>query len=416
MIPSSNLYELRRSALGALDAVKRKEFWASLALKHTKGLGGRSYKKLLTSFGSAFEALQHIKRWNQIGIQEDKIIICKSEAWRNPAKKEWEAVRGCYGTILLWTDPRYPSLLKEISDPPIFLYCLGDLSLLSNPCIAIVGTRKCSVEGVRATKVLAEDLSCAGITVVSGMALGIDRQAHLAAINFTGRTIGVLGSGVDINYPRQNKDVRERIIDKGLLISEYAPGTHPEPNFFPTRNRIISGLSLGIVVVEAAVRSGSLITARLALEQNRCVYAIPGAINSPFAEGCQDLIREGARPIFSAADIIEDLAAPLKGSITYYNKQELSQKQRKNQVDTTTNCDKQYSDTTRVSAMNKEKSKNEFDELELLVLSSLASEAKNIEILCQELQIPIEEMNVILILLEVRGVIQRLPTTQYTLI
>lgn len=403
------------SALGALDAVSRKEFWASLALKYTKGLGGRTYKKLLTSFGSAFEALQQVKEWKQLGIPRDKSLGILSDSWRAGAKKEWEAVRGCYGTILLWTDPRYPNLLKEISDPPLFLYCLGDISLLENPCIAIVGTRKCSIEGIRVTRAFAKGLATAGITVVSGMALGIDREAHLSSIDFPGKTIGVLGSGINISYPRQNNDVRELLVNKGLLISEYAPGTHPEPGFFPTRNRIISGLSLGVLIIEAALRSGSLITARLALEQNRSVYAIPGAIGSPFAEGCQDLIREGARPIFSVDDILHDLSESLKGFINQYNNQDIIYKEEKEGLEEQDIILSLPAFNDKTTLINKQSQYKTFGKIERQIIDIITLESKDIDQLCQLLQLPAEEISPILIMLEIEGIIKRLPNTQYVL-
>lgn len=405
------------SALGALDAIGRKEFWASLALKYTKGLGGRTYKKLLTSFGSAFEAVQNVKKWKEIGIPSDKSLAILSESWRTAAKKEWEAVRGCYGTILLWTDPHYPSILKEIPDPPLFLYCLGDMSLLTNHCIAIVGTRKCSIEGICVTRVFAKGLATAGITVVSGMALGIDREAHLSSINLPGKTIGVLGSGININYPRQNNDVRELIINKGLLISEYAPCTHPEPGFFPIRNRIISGLSLGVLIIEAALRSGSLITARLALDQNRSVYAIPGGIDSPFAVGCQDLIREGARPIFSIDDILQDLSESLKGSINQYKEQKITQEKEKDPVmEKDTIVTVSVPNTKTVFVSNKKSQYKKFGKIESQLIEIISLEPKDIDQLCHILQLPAEKISPILIILEIDGIIKRLPNAQYMIV
>lgn len=300
------------TALGALDAASRAEFWAALALSHTDGLGARSRKRLLDAFGSAFEAVRRANGWREAGLREDLIREFRSEKWREPARKEWDATRKLTGTVLLWTDSRYPALLKELPDAPIRLYCQGDMSLLGNPCVSIVGTRTCSREGIRAAQAIASGLAASGITVVSGLAIGIDKQAHLAALDLPGGTIAVLGAGSDVCYPKENDGLRRSIIQRGLLISEYAPGTLPDPRHFPIRNRIISGLSLGVVVVEAALRSGSLITARLALEQNRAVYAVPGGIGSKYAEGCQKLIRDGAQPIFSFSDILSDLSAQLK--------------------------------------------------------------------------------------------------------
>ena len=238
----------------------------------------------------------------------------RSEKWREPARKEWDATRKLAGTVLLWTDSRYPALLKDLPDAPIRLYCQGDMSLLGNPCVSIVGTRTCSREGIRAAQAIASGLAASGITVVSGLAIGIDKQAHLAALDLPGGTIAVLGAGPDVCYPKENDGLRRSIIQRGLLISEYAPGTLPDPRHFPIRNRIISGLSLGVVVVEAALRSGSLITARLALEQNRAVYAVPGGIGSKYAEGCRSssvMARNRSSPF---SDILSDLSPNSKRS------------------------------------------------------------------------------------------------------
>lgn len=407
------------SALGALDAESRKEFWASLALKHTKGLGGRTCKKLLSFFGSAFNAVQNVTMWRDAGVRGDTLRALTSDLWRTPAKKEWEAVRGCSGKILLWTDPYYPQLLKELPDPPVFLYCLGDLSLLSNPCVAIVGTRKCSINGIQTTRTLAKDLSTAGITVVSGMALGIDREAHLASIDYSGSTIAVLGSGIDINYPRQNSDVRKQLVNKGLLLSEYAPGVHPEPGFFPIRNRIISGLSLGVLVVEAALHSGSLITAHLALEQNRSVYAIPGALGSPFAEGCQDLIQQGAQPVSSIIDILEDLAEPLKRFVMKDNKEAVLHDLESSDTVIIRSTLEGKTSNVEPSSMPTDKKNmlNTFvDELHSHIVDSLVSGPKDVESLCQNLQASVDELSSALIILEVQGIVRRLPNTQYILV
>ena len=242
------------TALGALDAASRAEFWAALALSHTDGLGARSRKRLLDAFGSAFEAVRRANGWREAGLREDLIREFRSEKWREPARKEWDATRKLTGTVLLWTDSRYPALLKELPDAPIRLYCQGDMSLLGNPCVSIVGTRTCSREGIRAAQAIASGLAASGITVVSGLAIGIDKQAHLAALDLPGGTIAVLGAGSDVCYPKENDGLRRSIIQRGLLISEYAPGTLPDPRHFPIRNRIISGLSLGVVVVEAPQR------------------------------------------------------------------------------------------------------------------------------------------------------------------
>ncbi len=403
---------LHTSALGRLDSIGRNEFWASLALKYTKGLGLRSCKKLFTYFGSAYTAVQNIGAWRDAQISKDKVLEFRLEKWRPLAKEEWDSVRGCYGSILLWNDKHYPSILKEISDPPIFLYCLGDTSLLLNTSIAVVGTRKCSIDGMQKSREMARGLSNAGITVVSGLAVGIDREAHISSVDLSGSTIAVLGSGINVDYPRQNLDIRKKIISKGLIISEYAPNTPPEPNFFPTRNRIISGISLGVLIVEAALQSGSLITARLALEQNRSVYAISGSINSPFSQGCQDIISQGACAVSNLNDILNDLFIPLKTSLK--KKTVPYEAQSKNSENIGENKKKKKS----LNSMDKEYSEDTIDSfikggLEELVLDALKTNSRDIEDLCQLLQVTPDSLASTLIMLEVRGIVKRLPNTQY---
>jgi len=204
-------------------------------------------------------------------------------------------------------DKDYPELLKYISNPPEILYYIGDISLASNPSISIVGARKASSYGKWAAYGFAKKLSEYGIGVVSGMAYGIDSFAHKGAVENQGRTIAVLGCGADICYPASNKKLRDEIIKEGLLLSEYESGVTPLPFRFPQRNRIISGLSLGTIVVEAGLHSGSLITAECAAEQGRNIYAVPGNINNVCSFGANKLIRDGAVPLTVFDDIIDDL-------------------------------------------------------------------------------------------------------------
>lgn len=321
------------TALSRLDEAARAEYWAALALRRTRGLGARSIRRLLGRFGSAFAAVHNVARWGEAGVPVSKGADLAGDAWRREARPEWEDSRDLDGFILLWTDPRYPAPLRELPDSPALLYARGDLSLLDNVCVAVVGSRACSPDNLRRTHTLARELSACGITVVSGLARGIDCAAHKAALPEQGRTMAVLGAGLDVIYPPENRDLYQAVGVKGLLLSEFPPGTRPEGPHFPIRNRIISGLSLGVVVVEAAQRSGSLITARLALEQNRAVYAVPppgwedpaeadndtpdgaqpGAPEAaPPLDGCARLLAEGARPARTAADILADLLPQLR--------------------------------------------------------------------------------------------------------
>jgi len=202
--------------------------------------------------------------------------------------------------------PDYPEMLRNIDDPPLYFFMKGHIAPEDSKAIAIVGTRRPTIYGKRVAEWLASELSLAGFTIVSGLARGIDSIAHRASLQVGGRTIAVLGCGIDVVYPRENSRLLSEIVEKGYVISEFPLGTGPEKKNFPKRNRLISGLSLGTVVVEAAEKSGSLITARFALEQGREVFAVPGNINSEMSKGTNNLIREGAKLVAKTEDILEE--------------------------------------------------------------------------------------------------------------
>lgn len=285
----------------------KQEFWSCLALRETPGIGMRRIAALLAHFGSAYDAVRCVDSWSDAGVSERAAASFKKETWRQKARLEWEAARNSPCGIVLWSDPEYPVWLRSIADPPPFLYFLGDISLLRNLAVAVVGMRSCSAEGLAATVHIARGLAEAGVTVVSGMAKGIDRAAHLAGLEGTGGSIGVLGAGIDVTYPPANKDLYGLMHEKGLLVSEYPPAFGVEGRNFPVRNRIISGISRAVVVVEAALRSGSLNTANHALEQNRELMAVPGPVSAASAKGCQELVRRGAKPVFCADDVLREL-------------------------------------------------------------------------------------------------------------
>lgn len=295
-----------------MDDRARREYWAGLALRHCRGLGARSCYRLLRHFGSAFAALEGRERWADAGVDKGKAAELSTGSWRVTARAEWDAVRDLDAVVVQWHEAAYPALLRTLPDAPVLLYCLGDLSLLANPAVAVIGSRKATPRGQALAGHMAGAFASWGITVVSGMAWGIDKAAHEAALSRTGSSIAVLGTGIDVPYPRANTRLYDRMAAKGLLVSEFAPGTPALRENFPVRNRIISGLSLGVVVVEAASRSGTLITSRLALEQGREVYAVPGAALSGQSLGCQELVRQGAKPVFAPEDVLEDLAGPLR--------------------------------------------------------------------------------------------------------
>lgn len=222
-------------------------------------------------------------------------------------EQDWRWEEENNHSILTWEDPNYPALLREIYDPPIVLYSIGDLSCLHPPAIAMVGTRNPSVTGSETARRFGFELARHKIAVVSGLALGIDAQAHLGCLEACGKTIAVMATGIDLIYPYRHRNLAEKICQNGLLLTEFPLGTKPIAGHFPRRNRIISGLSLATLVVEAAIKSGSLITARLALEQNRDVFAIPSSIYNPQARGCHYLLQQGAKLVTACDDIVNEL-------------------------------------------------------------------------------------------------------------
>ena len=291
--------------------------WLSLAF--TPGLGPATLKKLVERFGSARQILAASRKTLEecSFLRKDSLAcLCDQRTIAEAADRELRLAEKVGTTLLCWDDPLFPPLLKEINDPPPILHVLGSPQLLSAPGIAMVGARAASSYGLQVAERLATELARNGLVITSGFALGIDTAAHRGALAAGGKTIAVMGCGLDIVYPRQNKKLHEQIAAHGAIISETPLGTMPDGFRFPARNRIISGLSLGVVVVEAAHRSGTLITAHQALEQGRDVFAIPGRIDSPKSEGCHRLIQEGAKLVHSGADILEELSLAAPASQT----------------------------------------------------------------------------------------------------
>ena len=273
--------------------------------------GGASLRRLLEQFGSV-EAIYAAARSDLLpcfdGDQTPvEAILTGPDAAQFEAERIW--LDDPSNHLVVFTDPAYPPLLHEVPGPPSLLFVRGDAALLSAPQLAVVGSRNPSHGGCDNARAFSGQLTRAGLVVTSGLALGIDACAHEAALDAGGQTIAVAATGLDRVYPSANRELAHRIATQGALVSEFALGTPPRREHFPRRNRLISGLSLGVLVVEAALRSGSLITARLAAEQGREVFAIPGSIHSPLARGCHALIRQGAKLVETAQDIIEELGA-----------------------------------------------------------------------------------------------------------
>ncbi len=291
------------------------ESW--IALSMVPEIGPVTFRKLLSLYGepsSIFEAL--LPELAAIdGIGERRAQNIKNFSGWKAVEKQVKLLNHSKASVITFNNPEYPALLRQTEGAPAVLYVKGTITEEDKFAIAVVGSRKSTPYGKLVAEKLSSELSESGFTIVSGMARGIDTIAHVSSISSGGRTIAVLGSGIDKSYPPENKGVMERIADSGYVVSEFPCGTEPNKENFPRRNRLISGLSLGVIVVEATEESGALITARSALEQNREVFAVPGNITSPNSAGANELIRKGAKLVRKADDIIEELAPMLKGYV-----------------------------------------------------------------------------------------------------
>lgn len=284
----------------------------------TPGVGPRKATQLLERFGSA-ENVFHARRseLESLRLRPETIESILKREFHEKAIEELEKVRNLGGDVLILDDGSYPFLLREIADPPITLYVKGAWQeCFDMPCVAVIGSRKCSTYGKNASEMLARDLAEQGICIVSGLARGIDSAAHEGAIRGKGKTIAVLGTGIDEVYPKENKKLIDEIIaNGGAIVSQFPLGTPPLKDNFPYRNRIISGLSYAVLLTEATERSGSLITARLAMEQNREVLAVPGNITSRNSIGTNYLIKSGAKLVQQWQDVVSELPEEIKSAI-----------------------------------------------------------------------------------------------------
>lgn len=286
-----------------------------LVVTSTPGLGPSGLRLLLERFGgpSAILSASRAELERIPGLRAGVVHALFRPSAREEAKRELDRTRRQGIAILTWDQPAYPALLSNIPDPPLLLYAKGDLDCLGQPALGVVGARAATSYGRQIAETLAYQLARRGLVIVSGFALGIDTAAHRGALRAGGRTVAVLGNGLDMIYPEQNRNLFDKIAETGTLVSEYPLGTKPDGFRFPARNRIISGLALGVLVVEAARRSGSLITARQALDQGREVFAVPGRVDSWKSEGSHRLLQEGAKLVFRAEDILEELPPGLVG-------------------------------------------------------------------------------------------------------
>ncbi|HET9994185.1 MAG TPA: DNA-processing protein DprA [Candidatus Acidoferrum sp.] len=300
--------------------------WLALAL--TPGLASRLSARVLRRFASpdgVFRATLTDLEACHLPSPVAQAIV-KKEGFKR-GEKELSGIRKIAGCSLLnWTDPEYPQSLLQIYDPPVLLYVRGDPQVLNFPSLSIVGTRRPTLYGTQMAQRLGRDLAARGLVIVSGLARGIDAIGHQGAMDANGRGIGVLGTGIDVCYPKENKKLYENVLERGAIISEFPLRTHPAPENFPVRNRIVAGMPLGVVVVEGAQYSGSLITARLGMEFGREVFGVPGNVTQPVSFAPNLLIKQGAKLVTCAEDVIEELPTPVRAALVQAEQPETEQR------------------------------------------------------------------------------------------
>lgn len=351
-----------------------------------KGITTRKKVELLKIFNSPAEIYEaDAVELAKTGIlSRDNITAILSKEYRQSVDKTIEETDRKHIDVVTLNDSSYPAILKNICDPPVCLYVKGKL-YADETAISVVGSRRASGYGISLARKISGELAQLNICIVSGMARGIDTAAHQGALSVNGRTIAVLGCGPDLVYPPENRNLMEQIIENGAVISEYPPGVEPAPHHFPVRNRIVSGMSVGVLVVEAGEKSGSLITAKLALEQGRDVYALPGNVLSVNSRGTNKLIQDGAKLVTSARDILDE--------IQWY-----------------TNFHVKNTPGMEVQKISSQLEDEEKDVIELLSLESL-----QIDEIQRKLSIEMPLVHSILLSLEMKGLIKREPGGKYRL-
>ncbi len=358
-----------------------KKYWVSLL--NSTLISSKKLQKLLKYFNSGE------KIWNASNkeLEESKVLTFKEiielKKWiyKNNPEEIWLKLKNDGIKVVTIKEKKYPFLLKSIYDPPPLLYYKGQLIKTENT-IAIVGSRKATPYGKKVAEQISKRLSEIGLTIISGMARGIDSYSHKGALIAGKETIAVLGCGVDVIYPSENKGLYNKIIEKGTIISEFPPGSQPVPWHFPARNRIISGLSLGVIVVEAAEKSGALITTDYALEQGREVFSIPGPITSKYSTGTNNLIKQGAKLVNSIEDILEEIEI----KISYNSKKNLDENVRK------------------IENLN---------EIEKNVLNSFKTDILEVDNIVYKTGLSLPEVNTVCTRLEMKGLIKKIPGKKY---
>lgn len=288
-----------------------------IALNMVRGIGPRTANQLLNHFGAPAQVFAASRlALQKEGLKPETIQELLDSAILEKANAEIERLEKLNAQVITLDDEDYPELLREIHDPPIAIYVRGDLqAAYRRPCLAVVGSRRCSTYGVNVAESLSRDLAAHGLTIISGLARGIDAASHRGALEAGGLTVAVVGTGLETTYPKEHKKLEEQIIAHGAVVSEFPLGTPPLPQNFPYRNRILSGLCFGVLIIEASEHSGSLITARLAYEQGREVFAVPGNITSQTSFGPNFLIKDGAKLVQIWRDVVEELPREIKEAL-----------------------------------------------------------------------------------------------------
>lgn len=366
----------------------REKLISYIQLINTNGIGPIGFRKLMARYGDVDEVLKE--------ISQKKVLFSRKKAEEEVMTAEIKGVQ-----IISYEDQNYPYNLKQIEDFPPILYAKGNVDLLKNDnMLAIVGSRNASLSAMKLAENLASNIADNNITIVSGMARGIDKAAHKGALGHNGCTIAVMGTGIDVVYPQENEDLYKDIIKKdGLILTEYAFHTRPQASNFPRRNRIVSGLSKGVLVIEAGLRSGSLITAHQALEQGRDVYAVPGAPYDARSAGCNKLLKEGAQLVDTPEDILESFNfSPRQFILKAKEKEEMSDLFEYSLDNQENNSD-----------IPEQKEELEQEDKYTKLLSLISASGEDVDELIRAMQLPTEEVLMTIVELELDNKIIRLP-------
>src|SRR5581483_1240301 len=353
-----------------------KQFWVGFNL--VRGIGAVRLQALIDHFGDAASAWRGSPDDFRAAGLGSKVIERLLEVRKGvDLEKLWDKITAQGIKILTWKDELYPPRLKEIEQPPPVLYVRGEILAEDHFAVSIVGTRKVTPYGRQVAEELSAFLAATGITVISGLSRGVDAVAHSAALKAGGRTVAVLGSGVDRIYPPENRALAEQMMSRGAVISDYAVGTPPDASNFPPRNRIISGLSLAVVVIEAGETSGALITAEFAAEQGREIFAVPGSILAPQSKGTNKLIQNGALPMLTPADLLQTL------------------------------------NLTRVGAQKAARKILPTDEVEAQLMNALGSEPLHVDEIRNQTGLPVEKVSAALVMMELKGMVRQVGGMNY---